>query len=271
MTFREKLAIILFHPQKLVNILGWKWANLLLRRQVIKRSCQPDILQIDRGHYGWMRIEDEFAYAIVCIQATNLTRFVKETTFGQTMERVIEIGATSDLFLRQVTAKKKVGINVLPECIDQLRSQGIEGRLSSGNAIPAEEGEADLTLCLQTLEHVPDPIGFLRAIARITSDTGRIIMSIPWVPETNIHARYYGQPKPNQPESEYHIFEFCPRDFAGIAGHASLRIIEERKLPNYEFAYDPLSNALIRKHFAANFFPAVQAYILGKKSRASTS
>jgi len=120
-------------------------------------------------------------------------------------------------------------------------------------------------ICLQTLEHVEDPIGFLKNINRVLKKDGVLILSIPWVVKTNIRDYLYGCAQPQQPVSEYHIFEFDDNDFARIAHHAGFSVVSSATLRNYNVGLDPITKLCVMKHFALDYFPAVQAYVLRKK------
>jgi SAM-dependent methyltransferase len=45
------------------------------------------------------------------------------------------------------------------------------------DAIPVEEGGFDVVLCLQVLEHVPDPAAAVRELRRTVKDGGRVLLS----------------------------------------------------------------------------------------------
>jgi SAM-dependent methyltransferase len=45
------------------------------------------------------------------------------------------------------------------------------------DAIPVEDASFDVTLCLQVLEHVPDPAVAVRELRRVTSRGGRVLLS----------------------------------------------------------------------------------------------
>lgn len=50
---------------------------------------------------------------------------------------------------------------------------------------PLETGEFDITLCLETVEHVPDPQAFIQELGRVTRPGGTLLLSTPnifWEP-----------------------------------------------------------------------------------------
>ena len=49
-----------------------------------------------------------------------------------------------------------------------------------GNILPFENGSFDQVLCVEVLEHVPDPTAFLAEIRRVVKAGGTLILTIPW-------------------------------------------------------------------------------------------
>jgi SAM-dependent methyltransferase len=45
------------------------------------------------------------------------------------------------------------------------------------DAIPVEDGSFDVVLCLQVLEHVPDPAAAVRELRRVVKPAGRVLLS----------------------------------------------------------------------------------------------
>jgi len=149
----------------------------------------------------------------------------------------------------------------LDVCVEQLNRQGIIDIKADGQRIPLEDNSADLTICFETLEHVCDPILFLAELSRITRQ--RLLLSVPWVPKTNIRPKWDGRAEPNgRPDSEFHVFEFEERDFRKILSYTDLKVNIYRKLANYKAKYDPLTNCCVKRHLYHSYFPALQAYVL---------
>jgi SAM-dependent methyltransferase len=241
-----------------------RYAVFMVGRQLHSRAASLNTSDLSRDHYGWKTITRQFIWDLFCIQETNLINFVK-THAADAYDVVAEVGAASDMFLKRIDAGKKIGVNVLDVCVEQLNKQGITGIKTDGQHMPLADDEADLVICFQTLEHTLNPILFLNELGRITKK--RLLLSIPWVSKTNIRARWYGMPEPgDQPELEFHVFEFDEDDFRKVLSYTDFEIVTYQKLINYEAVYDPLTNWGVRKYLYLSYFPAVQAYVLEKKS-----
>lgn len=265
MSLKSDLTKVLSNPSLICRVpgaLAVRRAYSVVGRQLHSRASSLDTSELSRNHYGWTSVNKQFAWDMFCIQQTNLINFVK-TFATDDYEVAVEIGATSDMFLKHVKAKKKIGINVLDVCVEQLNKQGITGLKTDGQRIPLAGNEADLVICFETLEHVPNPIPFLNELGRIARN--KLLLSIPWVAKTHIRARWHGMADPDrQPDSEFHVFEFDEDDFKKILSYTDFKVSTYQKLINYEAKYDILTNWCLRKYLYLGYFPAIQAYVLEK-------
>ena len=80
-------------------------------------------------------------------------------------------------------ARRVVGVDVSPRAIDAAQQRAPEGRpefvLTSGLDLPFTDDSFDLVTSFQVLEHVPDPLAYLREIARVTRPGGTVILATP--------------------------------------------------------------------------------------------
>lgn len=262
---RYDLTRVINNPRLIRKVPGAllsRYAYFVIGRQLRYRVASLDTSGLSRDHYGWTSITEQFTWDIFCIQETNLIDFVKTYAIDD-YQVAVEIGAASDVFLRHVKAERKLGINVLDACVEQLNRQGITGIKADGQRMPLGDNVADLTICFETLEHVRNPILFLTELSRITR--GKLLLSIPWVLKTNIRPRWHGLANPSgQPDSEFHVFEFDETDFQKILSYTDFEVSVYQKLINYQAKYDPFTNRCLRKCLYLWYFPAIQAYVLEK-------
>jgi len=262
---KNDLAKVIHNPclvRKVPGVLLARYAHFVAGRQLRHRASSLDTSHLSRNHYGWTSVTTQFAWDVFCIQETNLINFVK-TFATDNYEVAVEIGATSDMFLKHVEAERKIGVNVLDICVEQLNRQGIIGIKTDGQRMPLEDNGADLVICFETLEHVNNPILFLAELSRIVKN--KLLLSIPWVLKTNIRTRWYGMADPSgRPDSEFHVFEFDEEDFRKVLSYTDFKISTYKKLINYEAKYDPFTNWCLRKYLYLSYFPAIPAYVLEK-------
>jgi len=91
---------------------------------------------------------------------------------------------------------------------------------------PAEP--ADVICFWDTLEHVPDPLTFLREVRARLAPGGVFALSVPYissVPARALGARWWTL-KPEQ-----HIWHFTPRTLSSVAARAGLMITEVIRSP----------------------------------------
>jgi SAM-dependent methyltransferase len=136
--------------------------------------------------------------------------------------RLLEIGSGYGLFLAAArdagyrvrgVELSRTGVRVAHT---ELGLDVFEGQLADAPTEPA-----DVVCFWDTLEHVPDPLAFLRDVrTRLTAD-GVVALSVPYV--SSIPARVLGARwwtlKPEQ-----HIWHFTPRTLALVAARAGLVI-----------------------------------------------
>lgn len=145
--------------------------------------------------------------------------------------RLLEIGSGYGHFL---DAARRVGYQVrgvelsragVRHARNELGLEVFRGQLGD---LPRGETRADVVCCWDTLEHVPDPLAFLRQVrARMTSD-GVLALSVPYV--NSIPARLLGRRwwtlKPEQ-----HIWHFTPQTLRLVAARAGFVLTSVQRSP----------------------------------------
>ena len=181
LSLKGDFAKVIHNPgliSKAPGVLLSRYAHSLVGKQLHSRASLLDTSEISRTHYDWTEAAGQFAWDIFCIQQTNLINFVKSVA-TEDYQVAVEIGAASDMFLKHVKAERKIGINVLDVCIEQLNRQGITGMKTDGQRMPLADDEADLVICFETLEHVVNEKTFLEEIHRVLKPGGVIMLSVP--------------------------------------------------------------------------------------------
>lgn len=110
-----------------------------------------------------------------------------------------------------------VGIDLPdPELARHWAASGLNGTFADITRLPFPDASFDLVLAIEVLEHVPDPEGAVRELARLA--TGRLVLSVPrepiWRVANLARGKYIGA-LGNTPG---HINHWSKGRFAGLVG-----------------------------------------------------
>jgi SAM-dependent methyltransferase len=176
----------------------------------------------------------------------------------------LDIGDTDGLMLKHL-GKTRLGFNLAPAAVENIRSNGVEAQLGDGHGLPFEDASFDVVLCFETLEHVESPAQLISEIARVCKPDGQVFLSIPWVPRTNIH------PRDTSIQRGYgHVHEFSRDDFVALLSHTPLEVRwnEECDIlgPPSRLAHRAFLLANRRSYLAAGTFRRFQFFELGHRA-----
>lgn len=143
--------------------------------------------------------------------------------------RLLEVGSGYGLFL---TAARDAGYAVsgveLSRTGVRVSREEFGLDVVAGQVADAPAEPADVICFWDTLEHVPDPVAFLREVRSRLAPGGLIALSVPYVssvPARLLGARWWTL-KPEQ-----HIWHFTGRTLALVAGRAGLVITDVIRSP----------------------------------------
>ncbi len=133
---------------------------------------------------------------------------------GETLER-----------LASILPPAPVGIDLNPESIEFAKARLPEARLSVGNLLdlPFEDSSFELVLCLEVLEHLPDPNAGLSELLRVSGCD--VVMSVPhepWFRLGSLARGKYLKSWGNHPE---HVNHWNPKSFRGFL-EAQAEVVE---------------------------------------------
>lgn len=107
-------------------------------------------------------------------------------------------------------AERVVGVDVSAEAVERARAlfgrPGVEYVVAAADTVDSllPAGSFDLIVSLETIEHVPDPERFLRALRTLARDDATIIISCP-----NDHVYF----APDEPGNPFHLRRYAFEDF----------------------------------------------------------
>jgi len=106
-----------------------------------------------------------------------------------------------------------LSLNLDPAAVDKIKRLGMEAVCARAEELTALGIDADVFLSFETLEHLPDPIGFLQSLSLNTHGKA-LVVTVPYVAQSRVgmHHIRLGLPTQVTPENT-HIFELSPADW----------------------------------------------------------
>jgi GT2 family glycosyltransferase len=107
-----------------------------------------------------------------------------------------------------VFASQAEGLDLSTEAVEHAQKRYPHASFTAKDVCEADYSEADLVVSFETIEHLPDPIAFLRSLK---SCNGRIVISTP-----NRKTHSPGNRLEDKPLNSFHTVEWTPNEFAEI-------------------------------------------------------
>lgn len=118
-----------------------------------------------------------------------------------------------------------VGVNLDTVAVEKIRSRGIPAVLCRAEDLAANGISADLFLSFETMEHLFDPIRFLRQLAA-NATVKALVVTVPYLARSRVGLHYIRAGQEGEVGAENtHIFELCPEDWILIARFAGWDVL----------------------------------------------
>lgn len=105
-------------------------------------------------------------------------------------------------------ADSAVGIEIASDAVQHATERYDAATFVQSDVCTFDYSDADLVVSFETIEHLPDPVAFLRSLA---SCQGRIVISTP-----NRKTHSPGNSLSDKPRNEFHTVEWTPNEFAEL-------------------------------------------------------
>lgn len=122
-----------------------------------------------------------------------------------------------------------VSVNLDPRAVERINKNGGKAILCDAHKINEAGISAKLALSFQTLEHLENPLEFLRNLKR--GGFERVIITVPYRKYSLIGLHQYRNNVEGFGIEDVHIFELCPEDWILLFKYAGW------KIANYEIYY----------------------------------
>lgn len=195
-----------------------------------------DIFHSLHDHFTGGKVNDETENRIRFL-ITAEAAFVKSEVQKIISKRVkcnyLDIGDSDGsvrLLLEKIIDKpgfKTMGVNLQKSAVEKIRSKGMEALHMNAMDVGKTGVNYDVVSVFETLEHLPDPIGFLEQIHDIVGQ--KLIISVPFVRQSRVSLKYL-EAKPvsdNVNIENVHIFELSGNDWKKIFLHAGWKVENE--------------------------------------------
>ena len=207
------------------------------------------------AHWGHQTVAGEFNLAHLASQLYAVGEMLRSRLGSIDGARVLDAGASDGFFLSYLGAASAVGVNFLADCAKKIRTDGYSACVADVERLPFADRSFDYVICCETLEHLPNPIHAIDELARVCRK--RLIVTIPWLPETRVTRRPAGWPA-----VESHIFEFSEQDFERVLSHARVRMTYRDRVQVFPEPRNPVMQWWFERWMYPNFFPKLQYYEL---------
>lgn len=166
---------------------------------------------------GWF--ESPMGQLIGCLQGALIERIAQP----RPGERALDVGTGTGLYALRLAAKglRVVGCDASEAMLAVAARKGasITWCLAQAEHLPFADGVFDLVLSITMLEFVPDPLGALNEMYRVTAPGGRLVVAV--LNAESAWGRFY-RAQATEVETPFrHAHLFTPKEFVSLLGAVS--------------------------------------------------
>lgn len=135
--------------------------------------------------------------------------------------------------LHKARSLRCLSINLDEEAVRKIQVKGLQALHMRAEDLTSHGINADIFISLEMLEHLENPVQFLKSVSEQTSCKAMVI-TVPYLEHSQVglyHIRQ-GLLQPRTPERT-HIFELCPDDWRLLILHAGWKVLQERLYLQY--------------------------------------
>lgn len=196
-------------------------------------------------HYATVKADAESQLRLrllLCAQALFMHKaFVRLLKEGNPAGSWVDVGdsdgAARQLFIRgfpEAMGIKTFGVNFEQEAVDLIRSKGLAAECMNAMDLHKAGIGCDLVSVFETLEHLPDPVGFLESMRGVVGK--RLIISVPLIVSSRVGLKYLSNRWEIHKIPSYsnnHVFELSPCDWQKLFNHTGWAIEDEWKVRQF--------------------------------------
>jgi len=170
---------------------------------------QSEILRLQAEEHPLIEDEPAQTAPAHCQRLIHLKAYEEAAQYAAGLD-VLDVGCNTGYGTMHLVsaARRVVGVDVSPRAIELARQRATDGSPeflhTDGGALPFGDATFDLVTSFQVLEHVPEPLEYLREIRRVLRPGGTVILTTP-----NATVRLYPG---MQPWNRFHVREYLPAE-----------------------------------------------------------
>ena len=196
-------------------------------------------------HYATVTVDREAQLRLrllLCAQALFMHRvYAALIAQGQAVTSWVDVGdsdgAARQLFMRcfpEAAGVQTLGVNLEQEAVDMIRRKGLAAECMNAMDLHRRGYGCDLVSVFETLEHMPNPLGFLESMHQVVGT--RLIISVPLIIASRVGLLYQTAKWEAHKEPRYsnnHVFELSPDDWTKLFRHTGWSIDDEWSVRQY--------------------------------------
>ncbi len=199
----------------------------------------PDITH----QYTSFAVDSEYMQVKVrgmhAFQVSLAGRAIERARRGAAPISVVDIGDSAGTHIRYLQEVYKniplecMGVNLDEHAVMRIRDMGVRAMQVRAEDLVSQGITADIFLLFETLEHLMNPVQFLRDVSQRTACQA-LVLTVPYLARSRVglHHIRSSRHEPCGPEN-VHVFELSPADWSLLLRHAGWSIIEDRLYLQY--------------------------------------
>ncbi|NEP79448.1 MAG: class I SAM-dependent methyltransferase [Okeania sp. SIO3B3] len=201
----------------------------------------PDISE-QETHYTYKGVIEEKERAVQAFQCQFLLEIMSKASFqDKEIFTLVDIGDSSgthclyfsELLKDKVKKIETISVNLDPKAIEKIKSRGLKAILCRAEDLDLGSKSTDLFTSFQMLEHLHDPVMFLRRLAK-KSKGNYLFVTVPYFEKSRVGLhRIRNNLKEPVSAEETHIFELSPEDWNLLFIHSGWKPIFSKKHYHY--------------------------------------
>lgn len=199
-------------------------------------DVSKDIFKSLHDHFTSGEVDDETEYRIrflIAAEASFVKSEVQRIISIKNKCNYLDIGDSDGsvrILLENIIDNpcfKTMGVNLQKSAVEKIRANGLEALHMDAMDVGSTGVTYDIVSVFETLEHLPDPIGFLKQIHNVVGQ--KMVISVPVVPRSRVSLRYLeAKSMANNVNIEnVHIFELSRDDWKKIFLHTGWKVENE--------------------------------------------